>query len=179
MHFPRDRKSARISGTNFSAELGGAFKGRSFMNQKTKKLNRIIFILSLAGVVMAVYTLQSFLRNTGILCFTGGGCELVRKSPVSYPFGIPVPAFGLVGYAGLSILSFLRTTSANRNLLKGMLGIAIFGVCFVSWFTIMELFVIKGVCTWCAVSAVNMYVIFGLVVSSFQKTKDGTYETNK
>ena len=132
-------------------------------------INRIIFILSLAGVLMAAYVLQSFLRNTGILCLTGGGCELVRKSPVSYPFGIPVPAFGLVGYTGLTILSFLRTTdrsASNNKLLKFMLGIAIFGVCFVSWFTIMELFVIKGICTWCATSAVDMYIVFGLVIKS-------------
>ena len=132
-------------------------------------INRIIFILSLAGVLMAAYVLQSFLRNTGILCLPGGGCELVRKSPVSYPFGIPVPAFGLVGYTGLTILSFLRTTdrsASNNKLLKFMLGIAIFGVCFVSWFTIMELFVIKGICTWCAISAVDMYIVFGLVIKS-------------
>jgi len=139
------------------------------MKQKIVMINRIIFILSLAGVLMAAYVLQSFLRNTGILCLTGGGCELVRKSPVSYPFGIPVPAFGLVGYTGLTILSFFRTTdrsASNNKLLKFMLGIAIFGVCFVSWFTIMELFVIKGICTWCAISAVDMYIVFGLVIKS-------------
>ena len=138
-------------------------------------INRIIFILSLAGVLMAAYVLQSFLRNTGILCLTGGGCELVRKSPVSYPFGIPVPAFGLVGYTGLTILSFLRTTdrsASNNKLLKFMLGIAIFGVCFVSWFTIMELFVIKGICTWCAISTVNMFVLFGLSLKSYILEKD-------
>jgi len=141
------------------------------MNAKLKTLNRIIFILSIAGVVMAIYVLQSFVRNTGILCLTGGGCELVRKSPISYPFGIPVPAIGLIGYTGLTILAFLRTSlrspSSDLRLLKIMLGIAVFGVCFVSWFTIMELFVIRGTCTWCAVSAVNMVVIFGLVVFSF------------
>jgi uncharacterized membrane protein len=140
------------------------------MNDRLRTVNRLIFILSIAGVLMAVYVLQSFLRNAGILCLTGGGCELVRRSPVSYPFGIPVPAFGLVGYAGLAILSFLRTTKnreqRTKTLLKAMLGIAIFGICFVSWFTVMELFVIKGVCTWCAVSAVNMYVIFGLITKS-------------
>ena len=139
------------------------------MDNKQKTINRIVFVLSIAGIIMAVYVLQSFLRQTGIVCLNGGGCELVRKSPVSYPFGIPVPAFGLVGYTGLAILSFMRTMNQEprtMNLLKGMLGIAIFGICFVTWFTIMELFVIKGTCTWCAVSAVNMYIIFGLVVKS-------------
>jgi len=144
------------------------------MDNKQKAINRIIFVLSILGIIMAVYVLQSFLRKTGIVCFNGGGCELVRKSPVSYPFGIPVPAFGLVGYTGLAILSFMRTMNQEprtMNLLKGMLGIAIFGICFVTWFTIMELFVIKGTCTWCAVSAVNMYIIFGLVVKNLMSSK--------
>ena len=148
------------------------------MNSKLITLNRIIFILSIAGVLMAIYVLQSFLRNTGILCLTGGGCELVRKSPIAWPFGIPVPAFGLVGYAGLTILSFLRTLTPNSQLITrnsslvtAMLAIALFGVCFVSWFTIMELFVIKGTCTWCAVSAVNMFVIFGIVITSLKVSK--------
>ena len=145
------------------------------MSQKIILLNRIIFVLSILGVLMAIYVLQSFLRQTGIVCLTGGGCELVRKSPIAWPLGIPVPAFGLVGYAGLTILSFLQTTNQrstmSNKLLLGMLGIAIFGVCFVTWFTTMELFVIKGTCTWCAVSAVNMYIIFGLVIQSWRLAK--------
>lgn len=141
------------------------------MNNKEKTLNRIIFILSILGVATAAYVLQSFLRQTGIVCLTGSGCELVRKSPFSYPFGIPVPAFGFVGYLGLTILSFLRTTKEKPWMLKYMLGIAIFGICFVTWFTYMELFVIRGICMWCAISAVNMYVIFGLIVSSLKSPK--------
>jgi uncharacterized membrane protein len=146
------------------------------MKEDTKSvvLNRIIFILSLAGIIMAVYVLQSFIHQSSIICLTGGGCALVRKSPLSYPFGIPVPAVGLVGYACLTILSFLRTTSTNKNLLKGILGMATFGICFVSWFTYTEIFLIKGICTWCAVSAVNMYVIFGLTIASLRLQKSTT-----
>ena len=141
------------------------------MNNK-KNLNRIIFVLSLLGVAMAIYVLQSFLRQSPIVCISTG-CEVVRKSPYAYPFGIPVPAFGLVGYSLLAILSFLRTTNVSRiayhvSLLKVMLGIAIFGVSFVSWFTYTELFVIKGICTWCAISAVNMVIIFIMVMKSYR-----------
>jgi uncharacterized membrane protein len=115
---------------------------------------------------MAIYVLQSFLRQASIICLTGSGCELVRKNPVSWPFGIPVPAIGLVGYSGLAILAFLRTTSNAKGLLNGILGIAIFGICFVTWFTSMELFVIHGICMWCAISAVNMYIIFFLTLKN-------------
>lgn len=116
---------------------------------------------------MAAYVLQSWLRQTSIVCLTGGGCDIVRKSTYSYPLGIPVPAVGLLGYTILMILAFLRTTSSDKRILNGILGMGAFGVVFVSWFTYMELFVIKGVCTWCAVSAVNMYVIFLLAVKSY------------
>lgn len=133
---------------------------------RSKRINRIVFVLSLVGIAMAVYVLQSFIRKTGIVCVTSG-CELVRKHPASYLFGsIPVPAIGLVGYTFLALLAFLRTTSKKLWIAKSMLGIATFGVAFVTWFTYVELAVIKGICTWCALSAVNMVVIFALLVAS-------------
>ena len=137
-----------------------------------------MFILSIAGVIMAVYVLQSFFRQSSILCLTGGGCDAVRKSPVSYPFGIPVPAFGLVGYIGLTVVTFLRTLGEKKWHMKTILGIAVFGICFVTWFTLMELFVIKGICMWCAISAVNMYVIFGLTILSLKKHKVPSSKSN-
>ena len=140
-------------------------------NNKSRNLNRIIFFLSLLGIIMAIYVTQSFIRQTGIVCVTSG-CELVRKHPASYLFGtIPVPAVGLVGYSLLALLSFLRTTKNTPSLLKGMLGISTFGVLFVSWFTYIELTVIKGICTWCAISAVNMFVIFTLLLKSYTLEK--------
>lgn len=129
-------------------------------------LNRVIFILSIIGVLMAIYVLQSFIRKTGIVCVTSG-CELVRKSPASYLFGtIPVPAVGLIGYTVLTVLALLRTTIKKAWVPNTMLGMAAFGVGFVTWFTYIELTVIKGICTWCALSAVNMVVIFALLIKS-------------
>lgn len=137
------------------------------------KTNRIIFVLSLLGIAMAIYVTQSFLRKTGIICISSG-CELVRKAPESYLFGFfPVPAVGLIGYTILAICAFMRTTNlkaqSSKLLLRIMLGMSAFGVLFVSWFTYTELFVIKGVCTWCAISAVNMVVIFLLTLKSYAK----------
>lgn len=133
-------------------------------------INRIVFILSIVGIAMAIYVLQSFIRKTGIVCVTSG-CELVRKHPASYLFGsIPVPAVGLVGYTILAISAFFRTANltaaARRSVSNIMFGISIFGVAFVSWFTYTELVIIKGICTWCALSAVNMVVIFLLLLKS-------------
>lgn len=134
---------------------------------QSRLLNRIIFFLSLLGIAMAIYVLQSFIRKTGIVCVTSG-CELVRKNPASYLFGvIPVPAVGLVGYSVIAVLAFLRTSKNKPWMLRGMLGMATFGVLFVTWFTYTEIFVINGICTWCALSAVNMVVIFILLLKSY------------
>jgi len=129
-------------------------------------LNRIIFVLAIAGVVIAAYVTQSFLRKVGIVCVTSG-CEVVRKSPASYIYGVPVPSVGLLGYGIIALLAFFRTTNPTKGLLKGILGMAAFGVAFTTWFTYTELFVIKGICMWCAISAVNMYVLFGLALKSY------------
>ncbi len=136
----------------------------------TNQTNRILFILSIIGIALAVYVLQSFLRNAPIVCINSG-CEIVRKSPYSRLFGIPVPAFGLVGYTILAFLTFLRTTSTklHKQLLPWIVGIATGGVAFVAWFTYTELFVIRGICTWCAVSAVNMVTIASLAWIEYRK----------
>lgn len=139
----------------------------------SKQTNRILFTLSLLGIAIAIYVLQSFLRDAPIVCINSG-CEIVRKSPYSNLFGIPVPAYGLMGYTTLAIFTFLRTTSTklNKQLLPWIMWIATGGVAFVGWFTYMELFVIRGVCTWCAVSAINMIAIFVLAVKSFSLEKE-------
>jgi uncharacterized membrane protein len=139
----------------------------------SSKTNRIIFFLSLLGILIAIYVLQSFLRDAPIVC-VNTGCELVRKNPLSYIYGIPVPAFGLVGYTLIAIFSFLKTIKPKPSFTGIILGIAIFGVCFVSWFTYTELFVIKAICTWCAISAINMTVVLFL---SFKEYLNLKYES--
>ncbi len=126
-------------------------------------------MLSLIGITIAIYVLQSFLRDAPIVCLNSG-CETVRKSPYSFLFGIPVPGYGLAGYTIIAILAFLRTLSPkhHKRLLPWIIGIASGGVAFVAWFTYMEVFVIKGVCTWCAVSAVNMVVLASVAWSEYR-----------
>lgn len=141
------------------------------MTTQLKTLNRVIFILSITGLIMGSYVLQSFLRQTGIVCLTGGGCEAVRKSALSYPFGIPVPAIGVAGYTFMMILSFLRTIKQHKGLLWGIFGMGLFGICFVTWFTYTEIFLIHGICMWCGISAINMYIIFILTLISLKRSK--------
>lgn len=134
-------------------------------------------MLALAGMLMAIYVSQSFLRQTSILC-VNSGCELVRKNPASYLFGIPVPVFGLIGYTLIATLAFLRSTSTSPRLLWGIVGIATFGVLFVSWFTFTEITIIKALCTWCAISAVTMGLIFSCSIISLRIERNASTTTD-
>ncbi len=140
---------------------------------KLKTLNRAIFILAIVGFVIAGYVLQGYLRHASVYCPVGGGCDLVRKSPYAWPLGIPVPAVGFVGYAVIFTLAYLRTTNVKneKKLLLGLVGMSAFGAAFVTWFTLTEALVIKSFCSWCVVSAVDMYTIFGLTLTSFRISK--------
>ena len=136
------------------------------MKKKSKQYNRIIFLFALVGTAVAAYVFQSFVRESPIVCLNSG-CEIVRKSPYSSILGFPVPGFGLIGYTLIAVLAFIRTINKNEALLKLILGIAVFGVLFVAWFTFTEIFVINAICTWCAVSAVIMTLIFILAFKSY------------
>lgn len=151
----------------------GGLRMKKIKPNKADMNNRVLFILSLLGACIALYVTQSFLRHSAILC-VNGGCEAVRKSASSYLLGIPVPAYGFIGYTLLTVLTFLRTTSAYLKsiLLPYIRGIATGGVIFVAWFTYTELFVIHAICTWCALSAVLMTTICILTWSKSNITKE-------
>ena len=129
----------------------------------------MIFTLSLLGLIVSAFLAFEYIQTGPIVCpITGTGCEIVRKSPYSYPLGIPVPLVGLIGYFVLMILTFARSVSQDLKLLKAILAIAVFGVLFVGWFTYTEIFYIKAVCTWCAISALNMLIIFIIGLKMYQ-----------
>lgn len=104
---------------------------------------------------MAIYVMQSFLRDAPIYCLTSG-CEVVRRHPASYLLGIPVPSYGLIGYATLLILLLSYAQVSKPKLLDIARYITIGGTIFVAWFTYTEAFIIHGFCMWCVISAINM-----------------------
>ncbi|MCL5125327.1 MAG: vitamin K epoxide reductase family protein [Deltaproteobacteria bacterium] len=136
--------------------------------EKLTLYNRIIFMLAIVGFLVAGYVLKGYLAKTSVYCPAGGGCDVVRNSPYAWPLGVPVPAFGFLGYTIILVLSFLRTVKPKNDkvLLDGILGMAIFGTLFVTGFSIVEAFLIKRFCFWCVVSSVTMYTIFGLTIWS-------------
>ncbi|HEY9015081.1 MAG TPA: vitamin K epoxide reductase family protein [Gemmatimonadales bacterium] len=120
-------------------------------------------ILSLFGLFVSAYLYLYKIGRIGTLACGAGGCETVQQSSWSRFAGIEVSLIGLVGYAGLLLVSLasVQPALANRRPPATILAIlAGLGVAFTIYLTYLELFVIHAICRWCVGSAVLIVGIF-------------------
>ena len=134
--------------------------------------NRLVFVLSLVGLLVAAYLWKMHATPQYIPCGVSRGCADVANSPWSqFPPGVgpPIAAYGFCGYLALAVLAFLRTlpSLAGRDpLLRGLsVAGAAFGLAASLWLTYLELFVIKAICKWCVGSQVIIAVVFVLTLA--------------
>lgn len=145
------------------------------MENKTQVLlNRAIFLLTIIGLAVSAYLFYTYVREKPIVCLNTG-CEVVRDSPYAYFYGIPLPAFGLLMYVFIFILSFFRTTTDKKKylLLASKLIFLSSAVGFLTslYLTYLEAFVIKAYCIWCLTSAFVITLIFILSAYELRRFK--------
>ena len=129
---------------------------------------RIAIIGALLGAFASAYLLVDYVFGSGI-CLTGAGCDVVRASDLAYPLGIPMPVFGLAFY--LAAVMLLLRASAPLAGLSGTLvaaGWAIAGLAVMSLLTVIEIFVIGALCSWCLLSTVASVLLTGGSVAALR-----------
>jgi protein-disulfide isomerase len=117
---------------------------------------RVALLGALLGAFASAYLLVDYLFGSGI-CLTGSGCDEVRASSFAYPLGIPMPLIGLGFYAvavGLLLADPARTILGMRLSLAA-LGWAAAGLVVMTLLTLVEIFVIGALCSWCLLSALG------------------------
>jgi uncharacterized membrane protein len=120
-------------------------------------------ILSLSGFFISAYLYLYKIGKVGDLACGSGGCETVQWSPWSRFAGVDVSLIGVLGYAGLLVLSLagLQPLLAHRRWPTTLLTfLAAIGVLFTIYLTYLELFVIHAICRWCVASGVVIVGIF-------------------
>jgi uncharacterized membrane protein len=125
-----------------------------------------IAVLSLVGILIALYLTLYKIGVIGDLSCSVGSCETVNTSRWATFLGLPVAAWGLGAYLMLFGLSLIGTTdrhAGSQTISLLLVAIAAWSVVFSAWLTYIELFVIDAICIWCVTSAVILVVI--LVVS--------------
>jgi uncharacterized membrane protein len=122
-------------------------------------------LFCLAGLADATYL--SVMAFTGETAACGGqaGCFEVLGSKYSRFAGIPVAAFGVVGYFTAFTFAIFAAFSYARARLFFALTVC---VIFVStlWFLYVQAFLLHAFCRYCLFSAAITFLLMGLVVAS-------------
>jgi uncharacterized membrane protein len=122
-----------------------------------------VALLSLVGLLVALYMLAYAMGLTGPVICGMGDCEAVQNSPFSRVGGFPIAGFGVAGYLALLVLSFLGlqpSFQTGKLVPAGLLGGGVLGVAFSAYLTYLEAFVIHAWCQWCVASAIIMVLAF-------------------
>ena len=127
---------------------------------KEKLLNRILIILSIAGIFDSLYLLYIKLSHAGEVCT--GGCDVVNSSKYSEIFGIPLAIFGALFYLSIIVILLLskRIEFIKENSIIIIFGISLIGVLYSAYLTYLELAVIHAICQYCVISAILTVGLF-------------------
>ena len=132
---------------------------------------RIIQLLAVPGLIIAFFLLLYHNGNLINAC-TASGWDDCGK--VSGPDGrysaigpIPVALIGLVGYAVIFLVAWLKDwwSLLDDYLPELMVGLTGFAFLFSVGLTVLELFVIQAICRYCVISAVIVTIMFVLAIS--------------
>lgn len=112
--------------------------------------------IALVGFFLALYLTLYKIGIMGELACAVGSCERVQSSRYAVFLGLPVAAWGL-GFYGLTFalaLAGLQPAYERARIIpRALVALSGWGLLFSAWLTYLELFVIKGICMWCVISA--------------------------
>jgi len=131
-----------------------------------KKMFKAVKILSVFGIILAVYLLwQQLFRPAWQPCSINSfvNCDAIVFGPVAKTLGIPTPLIGLVGY----IVIFFSAVYRKKILMFSM---TTFGLLFCLWIGYRELFELHVVCPVCIGCETIMIAVF-LLSLKVLKTK--------
>lgn len=127
--------------------------------------NRLIFLLSILGLIAAVFLAYEYLQTTPIVCpLTGSGCETVKNSAYSKFLGISIPYFGIAFYTFMAFISVMLSHKEFRSLKILQVLAIIPAFLFSVYLTYLEATVIKAYCFWCLTSAAIITIILITIV---------------
>jgi uncharacterized membrane protein len=130
-----------------------------------KKLYAVAALLSLVGLVDALYLTIEHVTGQTVRCTIVSGCSEVLSSPYAVVAGVPLAAIGAAAYFtvfSLAILTLFGYPKAG-TLLMALL-IMMFGVSL--WLIYLQAFVIREFCQYCLLSALITTALLVVVVLS-------------
>lgn len=134
----------------------------------TGNINRLIFGLSMLGLMVTTFLAYEYSQSGSIACpIAGSGCDIVRKSEFSKLLGIDLPYFGIAFYLTAAFSSVWLTHSYHKIVSLARLLASFSAFAFGVYLTFLEAFVIKAYCIWCVISFIVSIIIFIFVMLEF------------
>ena len=133
----------------------------------SKKRNRffILFLLGIVGIVDAGYLMYEHFANIIPPCSVNhflpflSDCGLVLRSTYAVMFGIPLAVLGLIQYGVLTLIVVLVLISKKKLWRFWLLFQTLIGTLFSLYFMYLQIFVIKSICIYCTLSALNCFAL--------------------
>jgi uncharacterized membrane protein len=140
---------------------------------------RLIQLLAVPGMLLAFYLLLYHDGKLVEVCTAGGWNDCGKVSGPGAPYSaigpVPVALIGLLGYATLFLLAWLKDWLAvvEDYLPELLVGLSAVAFLFSLGLTGLELFVIHAICRYCVVSAVIISLIFVLSIDYLREVNRG------
>src|SRR5262247_3271731 len=121
-----------------------------------------LLALSVLGMALAGYlTFTAWTGGSVKGCTVGSACDVVLTSRWSTLFGYPTSFWGLLAYASLAGIAFIKRANTHWKLAWIA---SLFGTLFSVYLTIISLFVLEAACPYCISSLVLMTAILAVVI---------------
>jgi dihydroorotate dehydrogenase subfamily 2 len=139
-----------------------------------KYLPYSLVICGIIGILDSGYLTYEHFLNVTPPCSTGAfaDCGKVLQSSYAKIFGFPLALLGLIHYSLFTILSATQIITKKRSLSFAILVLSLVGFMSSLYFVYLQLIVIKAICLFCMISALNsaiLFIITQLVFSKEQK----------
>ena len=134
-------------------------------------LYSVAALFAAAGLADATYlTVIAFTGETAA-CGGSAGCSEVLGSSYARVAGMPVAAFGLLGYfSAFSFAIFAAFNYARAQKLFILTVCALFAATL--WFLYVQAFLLHAYCRYCLFSAAISFLLMGLVVAAPGRPKE-------
>lgn len=121
----------------------------------------------LAALVASAILLVDYVRPAPVFCAAEGGCSIVRRTAIAYPFGVPLPVFGISGFVAIAIASLV---SGPRGRVV-QLALALVGALAAAALLAVQA-AMKTFCPFCAVADGAALVLFVIALMRFLRRWD-------
>ena len=128
-----------------------------------RKLYAIAALLSLIGLVDALYLTIEHVTGQSVKCTIISGCSEVLSSPYAVVAGVPLAAIGAAAY--FSVFSLATLAAFGYRIASTLLIPLVAAMFLVSlWLVYLQAFVIREFCQYCLLSATITTMLLVVVI---------------